>query len=433
MDDLFNTLSSCARFDKKKSKSSKTPRGNGGSRNESLQAKNSASNSVKSGAIASRDRTGKRDTSEEKQRQIHREQISAFRRAMGIKISNRDDPSIPDPISTFTEIDRPSWWTCDDEDKDNDSFLSTRRAILRNVELGKWKEPTPIQMQGIPTLMARRDLIGGAPTGSGKSGAFILPALLLSSVADNVYYKTGQREKKSSYGEIRTLIIAPSLELASQLHREVERLGLGRPGGLSTMLLSKTNSAHVMNGSAGGKRGLDILVSTPLRLVDSIEKGLKLNSVRFVVLDEADRLLDAADGKHASPKSKVEEGSVHDRNSNEAGPSVSGSAQTKTFLAQIDTILSEIPVSAVRCLFSATVTPAVRSLSESILRNPVDATIGKVGNACNPDVDQTLTFVSNEHGKLLAIRQLVAKGDLRPPAIVFLQSQERAQALFEEL
>ena len=103
--------------------------------------------------------------------------------------------------------------------------------------------------------------------------------------------------KESHEGEIRALVLAPSLELASQLHRESQRLGEGKPGGVHTLLLSKSNAAQVVAGNAGGKAGLDVLVSTPLRLVDLIGKGLRLDSVRLVVLDEADRLLDASDGK----------------------------------------------------------------------------------------------------------------------------------------
>jgi ATP-dependent RNA helicase DDX52/ROK1 len=118
-----------------------------------------------------------------------------------------------------------------------------------------------------------------------------------------------------------------------------------------------------------------------------------------------------------------------------AAIATSGSTQSQTFLSQMDIILNEVPASAVRALFSATVTPTVRSLSESILRNPVDVTIaasGRQGGA-NPDIEQELMFVGREEGKLLAIRQLVQRGQLRPPAIIFLQSQDRAQALFGEL
>eukprot|EP00522_Entomoneis_paludosa_P006148 CAMPEP_0172444694 /NCGR_PEP_ID=MMETSP1065-20121228/4707_1 /TAXON_ID=265537 /ORGANISM="Amphiprora paludosa, Strain CCMP125" /LENGTH=557 /DNA_ID=CAMNT_0013195329 /DNA_START=6 /DNA_END=1676 /DNA_ORIENTATION=- len=448
MEDLFNMLSSSARFDKKKTKKDRKAGSDATIRAPLSQQLNPDADDEGETEMRSRDRTGKRDTSEEKLKQIHKEQVAAFRRTMCIKLANKHDPNVPDPISTFSDVSRPKWWNsrkkAQNSDKsDEEVFQNISRAILRNIEAGRWKEPTSIQMQAIPTLMQRRDFIGAAPTGSGKSGAFIVPSLFLCSAPHSIFYNSNTKIKNRGQGEIRALLIAPSLELAVQLHREVERLGLGKMGGLSAMLLSKSNAPNVISGSAGGKHGLDVLVSTPLRLVDSIEKGLKLNSVRIVVLDEADRLLDAADGKRKSKdkreKNKEPEnsdsGSSDDESESEDGKAKSGSTQTKTFLAQMDVILSEVPSSAVRGLFSATVTPTVRSLSESILRDPVDVSIAKSGSSAgaNPDIDQKLTFVSNEQGKLLAIRQLVQEGKLHPPVIVFLQSQERAQALFEEL
>jgi ATP-dependent RNA helicase DDX52/ROK1 len=174
-----------------------------------------------------------------------------------------------------------------------------------------------------------------------------------------------------------------------------------------------------------------------MRLVDAIQKGLKLHTVRLVVLDEADRLLDASDGdKKVEPDTTADE-----TGTTNAAATTSGSAQTQTFLSQMDIILAEIPSTAVRALFSATVTPMVRSLAESILRHPLDVTVG-VGSGnggtgtmggANPDIDQQLLFVGREEGKLLAIRQLVQRGQLRPPVLIFLQSQDRAQALFSEL
>jgi ATP-dependent RNA helicase DDX52/ROK1 len=100
----------------------------------------------------------------------------------------------------------------------------------------------------------------------------------------------------------------------------------------------------------------------------------------------------------------------------------------------MDRILLEIPATSVRALFSATVTPAVRSLAESILRSPVEVTVQSSSpGGANPSIAQKLLFVGKEEGKLLAIRQLLARGELKPPALVFCQSQDRAQALFEEL
>jgi ATP-dependent RNA helicase DDX52/ROK1 len=445
MEELFQALSSSARIDKsKRPKKRKKP--------EITAEPPKAESDEDDGErvdMPSRDRTGKRDTSDAKQRQIEREQVNAFRRSMNIRLADKHDPNVPDPLSSFRELEAPLWWKAKDEE--GSSFWYQLKAVLHNIEAGRWKEPTPIQMQSLPTLLARRDMIGAAPTGSGKSGAFIIPTLLLASCSPSIFYghdntpkqkkkkksksKTVQDTSTSYQGEIRGLLLAPSLELASQLHREVERLGMGKPGGLTSFLLSKANASHAISGNLGGKSGIDVLVSTPLRLVDSIEKGLQLKGTRIIILDEADRLLDASDAKFQMKKNAARstDDDSDSENSGEVGEhQVSGSAQSRSFLAQMDVILSEVPETAVRGLFSATVTPMVRSLSESILRNPVDVSIAGGGGA-NPDIEQELMFVGREEGKLLAIRQLVARGDLHPPAIVFLQSQERAQALFEEL
>mmetsp|Transcript_16977 Transcript_16977/g.18872 ORF Transcript_16977/g.18872 Transcript_16977/m.18872 type:complete len:497 (+) Transcript_16977:317-1807(+) len=313
--------------------------------------------------------------------------------------------------------------------KNNDGHMTqVLKSILYNIEIGEWKEPTAIQMQAVPSLLEKRDVMASAPTGSGKSGAFITPALILSAPSASVYYERKEEDTKnnnnkakkgkknhhaSRQGEIRCLILAPSRELAAQLHREVERLGHGRPGGFSSLLLAKSNINQL--NQVGGQRGLDILITTPLRLIDAIEgKNVKLDSLRLIVLDEADRLLDATD--------------LNDHKS--------GSAHSKTFVSQLDTILAATPKSAIRALFSATITPAVQELSDSILREPINITIqsanSRVGGA-NSDITQELLFCGKEEGKLLAIRQMVAKGELRPPALVFCQSKERAQALFAEL
>lgn len=471
MEELFTILSSSARLDKSKRKKNKKRQ-----REEQIPKPNldEDGSDVEDGEPhekeedheTSRDRTGKRDMSDEKRAQIHKEQIAAFRRSMAIRVGNKHDPHLPDPISTFGELETPSWWPVQQQDGDSSSttFQDISSVILRNIEYGKWKEPTPIQMQSLPTLLERRDLIGAAPTGSGKSGAFIIPALLLSSAPIQAFYsessllqtstatsksekkkkkKKGKREMKSSReGEIRALLLAPSRELAAQLHREVERLGTGKPGGLSTMLLSKSNVSHLIAGTAGGKNGLDILVSTPLRLVDAVEKGLRLDSMRLLVMDEADRLLDAADGKVSVSKKASGTNSDSEDDESDEDDTVqqdahtrSGSNTSQTFLAQMDVILSAIPTTAVRALFSATVTPTVRSLADSILRNPVDLKIAALGayGGANTDIEQQLMFVGREEGKLLAMRQLKERGDLKPPCIVFVQSQDRAQALFSEL
>jgi len=558
MDEIFNILSSSARIDKSKRKKKKKAdddgheNGHGSTSAGTISNNNINNNNNTNGdqktmttiaaipTVPQTDHTNtnnKKNHSPSKLRQIHHEEIAAFRNKLGIHLSqsNRHDMTIPDPISAFSELKQPQWWTNnynnsnnsnnksdngnDDQNKkmnkkqqtksENDyTFTSVKNTIIRNIEQGRWINPTPIQMQSITAMVGRRDVLGCAPTGSGKSGAFIIPTLLLSSVSDEIYYgytnndnghdcdndnddddeakstKKNKKKKKknkgggnpkdqtnnsngnrnsnnsssSSSGKIRALLLAPSRELASQLHREVERLGEGKLHGIRCALLSKSNAnticstygttANSSNNSAGAgnnrknnpnQRGLDVLVSTPLRLLDCIERhSLDLGSVRVVVLDEADRLLDGNDGSENAATTKSNNNDNND-GANAASDHKSGSSHVKTFLSQIDTILSVIPNTAVRALFSATIGSSVRHLAESILRSEVDISIGgkrMLGNSTasgvSHDITQKLTFVGREEGKLLAIRQIIAKG-LSPPVIIFLQSKDRAQALFLEL
>lgn len=437
MEELFQILSASARLKKTKHP---RPAAGAASNDDAItgaETPRRASSSLTS-AVTTTDSSKFDDV---KAAQIHREQVACFRRSLHIRV-NKDDPTIPDPISAFSELTCPSeWWVEAAAAADGTSgggFDRLLQNVLSNVEKGRWKEPTPIQMQALPCLLQRRDVIGAAPTGSGKSGAFLIPTILLAKAPEDQFYGLAQEDTKmasqmdkkskkrhsnlpkATRKSPRALLIAPSLELAAQLHREVERLSLGMH--FRACLLSKSNAHQVASGEVGGPEGLHLLVATPLRLLDSVEKGLDLDRVRILVLDEADRLLDAADG-HPSNTSTVA-----------SAVGASGSSHSKTFLGQMDAILSKVPSTAIRALFSATVSPTVRSLSESILRNPVDIAIRATQpGGANPDIEQKLVFVGKEQGKLLAIRQLVARGELRPPVLVFCQSQERAQALFEEL
>jgi ATP-dependent RNA helicase DDX52/ROK1 len=320
-------------------------------------------------------------------------------------------------------------------------------------------------MQAIPSLMDLRDVMGCAPTGSGKTGAFVLPAIMLAKCPEEIFYgqqklyvaaavstdkkKQGKKQKteekqskeKNLQGSVRTVLLAPSRELSSQIYREVLRLTSNIPNKFYCALLSKSNAGLASQNQLGGKSGLDCLVSTPMRLVECIDRGMRLNGVRFIVLDEADRLLDASDGKAERVTTPV---ASEERDGSEGKASEcikqSGSLQSRTFLQQIDSILAHLPPSATRALFSATLGPSVRHLSESILRSPIDITTGihagiggnSAAGGASEHIKQELKFVGREDGKLLAIRQLVAEG-ITPPVLIFLQSKERAQALFSEL
>ena len=552
MEDLFNMLSSSARLDKSKRKKKptqvqrlsaiqtmkqiKSQKQHQDNDSDSSDHDDSDSDSDDHSSDDDDDNNGtiqkkkkkkkrpKKQHSAKKLAQIHQEEISAFRRRMGIRLStdNKHEyqasggTAIPDPISSFNEWKCPTWWNNDDTTTKSFQYQQIHQTILANIEhTQKWMEPTPIQMQSLPALMERRDILGCAPTGSGKTGAFVLPAVMLSKCCEDIYYgrqhpkkkgdddvgENGEGEKKGKkqqqqqqqqknkrgkkgdkqqqqqqnavnnlQGHIRSILVAPSRELASQLHRETVRLSTNMPGKFLCTLLSKSNAGLATSNQLGGKSGLDCLVATPLRLVECIERGMKLNGVRLIVLDEADRLLDASDGSTANEKRKKKENdqggekkkkkvkndgdssgsssseeeseseSESEEEQQQAAVPQSGSSQSRTFLQQIDSILTAIPSTATRALFSATLGPTVRHLSESILRSPIDITTGihagiggnSAAGGASEHIQQELKFVGREEGKLLAIRQLVA-GGITPPVLIFMQSKERAQALFGEL
>lgn len=399
-DDLFNILASSARI-KKKPKSHHKKR------------ILSEDEGIKSNFAVEQLLSSKFNKSNE---QVHTEEIAAFRRRMRIRVA--DPQNCADPICTFREMTMKNT-----NNTSNKLFAAVKSVLLSNIEQGQWKEPTAVQMQAIPALLDGHDVMAAAPTGSGKSGAFILPSIF--------HAKCGGNKADQGKRGIRALLLAPSRELAAQLHREVTRFGSTIPGKLRTALLSKSNYGSFVAGKLGGEaNGLDILVTTPLRLCEALQaenSKVDLSGVRIVTLDEADRLLDATDGVTKSKNS-------HSDNHGETGNKESGGAHVRTFVEQIDTILGACGHQAIRAMFSATMGGKIRNLAETVLRNPVDVAVNSHGGAvgANTDIDQSLVFVGREDGKLLEIRKHIVKG-MKPPVLIFLQSQERAQALYKEL
>lgn len=249
-------------------------------------------------------------TGEMKAKAVRLEEIACFRRRMGIKVRGEE---IAGPMESFGDMPAAG---------PGDDARQTRRAILRNVEESTWKEPTPVQMQAVPILVAGRDLLAAAPTGSGKTAAFVMPMILRLGV---------QRACAESSG-VRGLLLAPTRELAAQIHRDVVRLSRGRK--LRVCLLTKAGStkAAAATGMDSKKAlsGYDIVVSTPLRLVALVREGaVSLASVEMVVLDEADKLFDA--------------GAV-------------GVSSDTSFVGQVDEVLAACSNEHIqRALFSATI------------------------------------------------------------------------------
>ncbi|TIB66641.1 DEAD-domain-containing protein [Wallemia mellicola] len=259
------------------------------------------------------------------------------------------------------------------------SCLKFENYIMRNISF--LDNLTPVQAQSIPLACSDRDLLAVAPTGSGKTLAYLLP--LLHSLCE---------PKKEGF---RAVIISPTRELAQQIRNELARVGIGRRWRIS--VLSKANQA-TMKSDPSTRSKHDILISTPLRLKHAIEtEEVDLSNVRHLILDEADRLLEMG------------------------------------FIDQVDTIVGACSHSSIRkSLFTATLPASVEEVSQNILRMPVRMIIGRK-DAAAKGVQQKLMYVGREDGKLLAVRQLVQAGELKPPVLIFVQSVERANELFNEL
>lgn len=323
-------------------------------------------NSFNTGQQANK-RKRKSDTpqdDETKKKKLHEEKVNQYRNEMNISVVGRH---VPEPIKKFDEL----------------SFLN--KNLLDNIAKCGYVEPTPIQKQAIPIMLANRQMLACAPTGSGKTAAFLLPL---------IHHLEGPQSKG-----FRALIICPTRELAKQIQRECIRLSEGK--NFRVHIISKISKAISQYGpKSNGK--YDILVTTPKRLCFLLNQdppAINLQNIEWVIIDEADKLF--------------EEG-------------------VRSFRDQLQQILSACSSEKKKItMFSATCTPVVSKWCVHNMKGLIRVTVG-LRNAVTDTVEQELQFVGNEEGKLLAFRDLIRKG-VNPPVLVFVQSKERAQQLFTEL
>ena len=210
----------------------------------------------------------------------------------------------------------------------NQSFASLGLIdpLLKAIDELNYREPTPVQQKSIPSLLEGKDMLAAAQTGTGKTAAYSLP--IIQKIAES-----GVRAKPK---EVTALILAPTRELAAQIHENITAY--------SKYL--DIRSALVFGGvnlkpqTAALARGVDILIATPGRLLDHLgQKHVSLSAVKFLVLDEADRMLDM--------------GFIHD----------------------IRKLIKLIPENRQSLLFSATFSPEIRKLADSLLNSPVSVEI----------------------------------------------------------
>lgn len=295
------------------------------------------------------------------------QEADAFRKRSRSKVTGAD---VPLPIGSFQDLV---------------SRFHMDKRLLNNLLAAEFVEPTPIQCEAVPTALNGRDLIACAPTGSGKTLAFLIPMVQLlveTAPAKNT--------------RIRALVIAPTNELALQIHAQLQVLLRGHKHLPSAILLRQLATRLTDGAVAAGKYAF--LVSTPLRLIEVVKNGhADLGSVEQLVIDEADRLFD------------------------------------RGFVEQTDALLAACTNAKLRKLiFSATIPAGVEELANSIMKDPVRIIVGHK-EAAAANIEQKLVFTGSEDGKLVAIRQMLQRGEFKPPIIIFLQSIPRAKALFHEL
>ncbi|CDO70922.1 hypothetical protein BN946_scf184829.g30 [Trametes cinnabarina] len=258
--------------------------------------------------------------------------------------------------------------------------------LLANLAEHGYKRPTGIQSYGIPILMEHRDLAAISPTGTGKTLSYLLPVMSALGVP-------AASSKSDTGSGVRALILAPTRELAHQIHNECLKLAQGRKWRI--VLFSKATAATLKDKTVGDK--VDIMISTPLRLVASLQAGnLELNNVRHVVLDEADRMLDAE------------------------------------FLNQVQEVIAACTHPHVqKAVFSATLPANAEQVAMSMLRDPIRVVVG-LKDTPLPLIAQSLTYVADDQSKLPTLLQYLSQ-PYNPPLLIFVSSQPRATSLAEEL
>jgi ATP-dependent RNA helicase DeaD len=256
-------------------------------------------------------------------------------------------------------------------------------SILAALTALGYEEPTPIQTETIPALIAGRDVLGQAATGTGKTAAFALPILQHLHDAD-----------RTSGSAPYALILTPTRELAMQVAEAIHKYGKA----MGVSVLPVYGGAAMAQQLKALKRGVDIVVATPGRALDHIHrKSLRLGAVRTVVLDEADEMLDMG------------------------------------FAEDLEAILAETPADRQTALFSATIAPRIAAIANKHMKNPVRVTIArdktKAGSV--PRVRQVAYIVPRVH-KMATLGRIL---DMESPkaALVFCRTRTQVDELTETL
>jgi superfamily II DNA/RNA helicase len=262
------------------------------------------------------------------------------------------------------------------------SQLGLSAKVLAAIEAAGYKTPTPIQEQAIPHVLAHRDVLGIAQTGTGKTAAFVLPML------------TKLEKGRARARMPRTLILEPTRELAAQVADHFEKYGKNH----------KLNVALIIGGvsfddqDAKLLRGVDVLIATPGRLLDHSERGrLLLSGCELLIIDEADRMLDMG------------------------------------FIPDIERIGKLVPFTRQTLFFTATMPPEIQRIADTFLHNPVRVEVSKPASTATT-INQMLVASRGEpHEKREVLRNLIRSSDNFKNAIIFCNRKREVALLHRSL
>ena len=257
--------------------------------------------------------------------------------------------------------------------------LQLIEPVLQALEKEGYTHPTPVQEKSIPIILQKRDLLGCAQTGTGKTAAFVLPILQLM-------YEEKQKAEQSQH-TIKALILTPTRELAIQIGESIRAYGRYLP--LRHHVIFGGVSQHTQVQAI--RRGVDILVATPGRLLDLMQQGyITLRDIQFFVLDEADRMLDM--------------GFVHD----------------------VKRIITKLPSKRQTLFFSATMPNEIKQLAAMLLNNP--AKVEVTPPATTVDLIQQSVYYTEKHNKQSLLIHLLKDNSIET-VLLFTQMKHAADKL----
>jgi len=260
--------------------------------------------------------------------------------------------------------------------------LGLSDKVQQAVAAAGYTEPTPIQAQAIPHVLARKDVLGIAQTGTGKTAAFTLPMLTL--------LEHGRARARMP----RTLILEPTRELAAQVQDNFDKYGINHK--LSVALLI----GGVSFGDQDAKitRGVDVLIATPGRLLDHFERGkLLLTGVELLVIDEADRMLDMG------------------------------------FIPDIERIVKLVPFTRQTLFFSATMPPEIQRLADAFLHNPVRIEVARAASTADTITQRLVATGREDFAKRETLRKLIRNATDLNNAVVFCNRKRDVAVLHRSL